>query len=357
MSLHVCLVASSRFPVAEPFMGGLEAHTHALATALLRRGHRVSVFAGAGSDPRLDVTALEVARFDSSPAARADVGSRPEQWMQEHHAYLDLMLGLASGRHGHVDVIHNNSLHHLPVAMSRSLPAPVLTTLHTPPIAWLESAAAFAAPDSQFVAVSDHLAGSWGHVVRAQTIHNGIDTTTWRPGPGGDRAVWSGRLVAEKAPHEAIDAARRAGVPLDLAGPVHDRAYVEAQVLPRLGDDVRYLGHLAAAELRDLVGRAAVAVVTPDWDEPFGLVAAEALACGTPVAAYDRGALREILTPEVGRLAPGGDVELLAEAIREARTLDRHAARRRAVDHFDVEVMVDRYEQAYHLAAGLPGAA
>lgn len=357
MTMRICLVASSRYPVAEPFMGGLEAHTHSLAAALKRRGHEVLVFAGHGSDPALEAVTLDVAPFASSDAARSDVGSRPEQWMQEHHAYLDLMLALARGDHGHVDVVHNNSLHHLPIAMSRTLPAPLLTTLHTPPIAWLESAAEFAASSAHYVAVSDHLAGSWSHVVDAQTIPNGIDTTAWRRGPGGPRAVWSGRLVAEKAPHEAIDAALLAGVPLDLVGPAHDRAYFDRAVAPRLGPDVRYLGHLAGEPLRRLVGDAGVAVVTPAWDEPFGLVAAEALASGTPVAAYDRGALPEIVTPACGRLAAGGDVVALADAIREAMTLDRDAARRRAVEHFDVEVMVDRYEQTYRWLAGARDAA
>ena len=97
--------------------------------------------------------------------------------------------------------------------------------------------------------------------------------------------------------------------------------------------------------------------MTPAWDEPFGLVAAEALASGTPVAAYDRGALPEIVTPACGRLAAGGDVVALAEAIRGAMTLDREAARRRAVEHFDVEVMVDRYEQTYRWLAGVRDAA
>ena len=132
--LSICLVASSRFPVAEPFMGGLEAHTHALAGVLMQRGHRVSLFAAPGSDPALGATSLDVAPYTMSDAARADVGAPPEAWMQEHHAYLDLMLGISRGRHGPFDVVHNNSLHHLPVAMSEVLDVPVVTTLHTPPM-------------------------------------------------------------------------------------------------------------------------------------------------------------------------------------------------------------------------------
>jgi glycosyltransferase involved in cell wall biosynthesis len=355
--LRICLVASSRFPVGEPFMGGLEAHTHALATALLERGHQVSLFAAAGSDPRLGATELPVATYESSPAARADVGSPPESWMREHHAYLDLMMGLAQGRHGRFDVVHNNSLHHLPVAMSPLLATPVVTTLHTPPIPWLESAVAFASPRSTFVAVSDCVARMWRHAVDTVTVHNGVDTDFWRPGRGGGRALWSGRIVPEKAPHEALEAAARAGLALDLAGPVHDPEYFRREVGPRLGPRARYLGHLDAPALRVAVGAASVAVVTPRWEEPFGLVAAEAMSCGTPVAGYAGGALPEIVDATSGVLVTPGDVEALGRAMHRAATLDRGLVRRRARTEFSHERMVEGYERLYRQSTHWAGAA
>lgn len=351
--LRICIVASSRFPVCEPFAGGLEAHTHALASSLLRRGHEVTLFAAPGSDPDLGVVELPVSSFTSSPQARADVGSTPDYWMNEHHAYLDLMLGLADGRHGSFDVVHNNSLHHLPVAMSRMLGVPVVTTLHTPPLAWLESALAFAPASSTFVAVSDSVSRAWRHVVRCVTILNGVNTSFWRPGPGTGAAIWSGRIVPEKAPHEALLAARSAGIPINLAGPVHDLEYFRHQVVPLLDEDARYLGHLDLATLRGVVGAASVAVVTPQWDEPFGLVAAEAMSCGTPVAAYDNGALREIVDDRTGVLVAAGDINGLGRALVEAATRDRGAVRRRACDQFSLERMVDRYEQVYREMTGL----
>jgi glycosyltransferase involved in cell wall biosynthesis len=355
--LSICLIASSRFPVREPFMGGLEAHTHALAEELVRRGHRVSLFAAPGSDPALRTQELPVSAYTVSPTARADVGTTPEAWMEEHHAYLDLMLRVARGEHGRFDVVHNNSLHHLPVAMSAAVDAPVVTTLHTPPIPWLESAIRFAAPSSRFVAVSARMSRRWAHATASEVVHNGVDTATWRPGPGGGGAVWSGRLVPEKAPHEALAAAALAGVPIDLVGPVHDRGYFASEIVPRLGPRARYLGHLARRELEGLVGQASVAVVTPQWDEPFGLVAVEAMACGTPVAAYDRGALGEIVDPATGVLAPAGDVDALAAAILAAPDRDRAAVRRRAERDFSLERMVDEYERVYRQAAGLVHAA
>lgn len=354
--LRICLIASSRFPIREPFAGGMEAHTHALARALIARGHEVTLYAGPGTDPSLSARTLEVARFSTGSGERADVSVTPQGWIEEHHAYLALLLELAREAPDRFDVIHNNSLHHLPVAMAAAVRVPMVTTLHTPPVPWLESALRFAPPHSRFVAVSDHVGRSWRHVVSSQTIANGVDTDLWTAGPGGANAVWFGRIVPEKAPHLAIDVARAAGLPLDLAGPVFDDAYFSHQIEPRLGSDVHLLGHLTQRELVAVVGRARVALMTPAWDEPYGLVAAEAMSCGTPVAAFRRGAMSEVVGETGGRLAEPGDVPGLAGAALEAAALDRREVRDSARRRHSVDRMVDEYEALYR-ATALQGAA
>ncbi|CUR57957.1 putative glycosyltransferase [metagenome] len=345
--LRICLIASSRFPVREPFAGGLEAHTHGLVSELSRRGHAVSLFAAPDSDPALDSTHLRVATYRGSATARRDLGAPPELWMQEHHAYLALMLELMSSGSRDFDVIHNNSLHHLPIAMASAVRTPMVTTLHTPPVPWLESALAFAPSHSRFVAVSEATRRSWSHVVDSSTILNGVDTTTWKPGRGGSGAVWSGRIVPEKGPHLAIDAAVAAGLAINLAGPRADPRYFESEIRPRLGTQVTYLGHLAQAELHTLVASSAVAVVSPRWEEPYGLVAAEAMACGTPVAAFARGALPEIVCADTGRLAAADDIDDLRRAIVEASGLDRARTAFVAHERFSLERMADDYERLY----------
>jgi glycosyltransferase involved in cell wall biosynthesis len=355
--LRICLIASSRFPIAEPFAGGLEAHTYALASALIHRGHEVTLYAAPGSDPGLGVETLDVEEFEASPRARRDVAAPPDTFMREHHAYLSLMLDLQRWGRDRFDVVHNNCLHHLPVAMSRALVIPVVTTLHTPPTPWLESAMRLAAPDTTAVAVSDATARQWEGTVSAGVIRNGVDVGQWQEGEGGDRAVWFGRLVPEKGPHLAIDAARRAGIGLVLAGPLHDQGYFETEIAPRLGPDVRYAGHLSGDPLRRLVASSRVAVVTPCWDEPYGLVAAEAMASGTPVAAFARGGLVEIVTETSGRLSAPGDVPALAAAISDAALLPRGAVRRHAESELSIERMVDDYEQLYVSLSGMRVAA
>jgi glycosyltransferase involved in cell wall biosynthesis len=348
-SLRIALVASARFPIREPFAGGLEAHTWSLARALGARGHRVELFAAPGSDPDLDVKEIAVHRPTLSAAARSDVSMPDRRWMEEHHAYLRLMLDLAGDGGRRFDVVHNNSLHYLPVAMAPAVRAPVVTTLHTPPTPWLESAIQTHGPRTvTFTAVSAHTAAAWQPLVTgARVIRNGVDTARWPCGPGGPHLVWFGRIVPEKGPHLAVEAARKAGRSLRLAGPVGDRDYFERRLAPLLDEDITYVGHLDRRALAALVGTSAAALVTPRWDEPYGLVVAEALSCGTPVCGFDRGALGEILTGECGLLAPPDDVGALASLIDDATRLDRGAARERAERFCTLDAMADGYTSLY----------
>ena len=349
--MRIAMIAHLKYAIGEPFAGGLEMHTHMLATALRARGHAVTLFASLASDPALGVEAIceETSLLETGIAEANDVA-----FFREHHAYLRLMTDL---RTRDFDIIHNNSLHYLPVSMAETVATPMVTSLHTPPFCWLESGIRLGRGGTHFVAVSEATAAMWRHIVHAdRVIPNGIDLARFpfRAVPDADPyLIWYGRIVPEKGLDLAIDAARLAGLPLRIAGPVSNPAYFAEAIAPRLGGDVVHVGHLAHDALAILVGGARAALCTPRWEEPYGLVVAEALACGTPVAAFRRGGVPALLGDGCGVLAEPDDIRSLAAAAVAATGLDRAACRLRAESHCNVRAMVDSYEGFYReLIAG-----
>ena len=353
--MRIALIAHHVAPVRAPFAGGVESFTWYLGRWLARRGHDVVCFGPPGSA----IPGVEMRELDLAPrlsdAARCDVDMPAPEFMAAHHAYQRLMLELRSDA-DEFDVVHSNTLHYLPLLMAGTIPVPVLTTLHTPPTPWLESALRSMDRHGRvpLAAVSPATRDAWADVVPGvPVVHNGVDDRAWPLGPGGDDVAWAGRIVPEKAPHLAIDSARAAGRRIVLAGPVIDRAYWRAQVEPRLGPDARYAGHLDHDELAALLGSSAVALMTPAWDEPFGLAAAEAMACGTPVVAFGRGGLAALVGREGGRTVPPDDVAGLARAIPRAATLDRAGVRAHALRTAGLDATGREYERTYRrLVAG-----
>lgn len=304
---------------------------------LRQRGHDVQLCAAEGSD-FLGATAdfhLPTPRWHRArDVSDTDYPEGHRRLMAAAFAHVQERLADPASR---VDVVDNHSLHGAPILWSRDLGVPVVTTLHTPPLADMVIASN-ALPGSaphRFLAVSQYTARAWSaEGVDAFVFPNGVDAAQWRLGPGGGDWVWFGRIVPEKAPHLAILAARRAGARLNLAGRIGDAEYFAREVEPLLGHGVDYVGPLRQTELCDLVGTSSVALVTPVWSEPFGLVMAEALMTGTPVVAFDSGGASEVLAGLPGTaVVPAADVDALADAAMTLSGLSgRGLARERVRD-------------------------
>ena len=348
--LRIALVGPARYPVREPYAGGLEAFCHTMVAALRDLGHDVDFFAAEGSDGN-DKT-LELPGVDwGANAADATDTTYPEGGRERENAAFVQLRRLLVAR-GY-DVVHNNSLNPyiFPSAASPE-PLPMLTTLHTPMVDEIQAAITAAGLRAgRFAAVSRTTARDWRLPSEPVIIPNGVDVELWRPGDGGDIAVWFGRLVPEKGAHLAIDACSKAGVPLVLAGRNGDHHYFRDEIEPRLGDGARWIGELSHAELRRLVAGCGVAVVSPRWEEPFGLVAFEAMACGTPVAAFRRGGMGELLRDAPAALAPADDVDALAAAITQARGIGRDVVRRWVVDRHSLSQTAKHYTDIFRQVA------
>ena len=243
------------------------------------------------------------------------------------------------------DLIHNG-FDFLPLTYSGLVDTPVLTTIHgfsSPRIVpvyarYNQRGAYISISDSDRHPDLDYLA----------TIHHGIDTDGFslHAEPGG-YLLFYGRIHPHKGTAQAIEVARRAGVPLRLAGIIQDQAYFDAEIAPHLDDErVRYLGPVGSDERNDLLGGAVALLHLVEFDEPFGLSVVEAMAAGTPVIANRRGSMPELIDEGLtGFLVAGAD-EAVAAVGRAAR-LDRAAIRARAVDRFGQDRMVDEYLAAY----------
>ncbi|MDT0182989.1 glycosyltransferase [Microbacterium sp. ARD31] len=343
--LRVLVVAPERHALRQPHAGGLEAVVWDRVRRLRRRGHDVTLCAADGSDFLGDRPELRLPSPQWMRAQDASDSTNPPGHRRAMTAAFDRVLEslLAPGRS--VDVVDNHSLHGDPIRWSSTAGIPVVTTLHTPPLPEIvEAAGDVGDAPHRFVAVSQHTARAWSAAgVDAFVFPNGVDTARWRLGDGGGISggrtredwVWFGRIVPEKAPHLAIHAARLAGARIVLAGRIGDPTYFVREIAPLLGDDAHYAGPLHQPALSRLVGSSAVALVTPVWSEPFGLVLAEALATGTPVAAFDAGGVGEVLDgmPGAAVVAPG-DVRALSNAATmlatQARGIGQRAAIRRA---------------------------
>ena len=350
-NLKIAMLAPPWVSVPPPGYGGIEQVVGFLSDGLVRRGHEVTLFAAPGS--RSSATVREVlARDHPDEIERA-------LYEADHVARVfdEVDRVAATGGPG-FDVIHDHS-GFTAVAMANRIDVPVVHTLHGP---FTEETASFYQAHGRkahLVAISRAQQESApAGVPIAGVVHNPIDVREWPFEPDKrDYLLWVGRMDETKGPHRAIAAARAAGAPLVLAGPVQpgQEEYFKEAVEPHLDDDrVRYIGEVGGEDKLRLFAEARALLMPITWDEPFGMVMVEALACGTPVIAFRSGAAPEIVQPGTnGYLVD--DEEAMAEAVKALPDIDPKACRA-SVERFDVDAAAAGYERIYRtLLAGPAG--
>jgi glycosyltransferase involved in cell wall biosynthesis len=327
-------------PVAMPVRPGegdsIEQLVSLLTEELLRRGHDVTLFAVGGS-----VTTAEL-------RSCYERGYRERDDIWDWRVPEMLNAAWAFEQAGEFDVVHSHS-YHFALPFTRLVSTPVAHTYHVqlgPEV--LEGFRRY--PEAQLVAISDFQRRELEGFDSVPVIHNGIDAEAFPfSAERGEYLAFLGRMIPSKGAAEAVRVARELDMPLVMAGPSTE--WFEAEVRLEVdGSLIRYLGPIDPAGRNELLAGAATLLFPISYPEPFGLVMIEAMACGTPVAAFGVGAVPEIVEEGVGgSWVPAGGS--LGEAVRRAVELDRRRVREAAVERFDYRRMVDAYERLYRRLA------
>jgi glycosyltransferase involved in cell wall biosynthesis len=330
--LRIAQVAPIAGPVVPESGRSVEQLVWLLTEELVRRGHSVTLFATGDSQTSAALHAVYPRGYDD------------DEDLWEWRLHESMHMAAAFERAHEFDVIHSHA-YYFALPFTRLVSTPVVHTYHV--LFDADVLRLYARyPEVHVAALSDYQRRTLDGRPNVGVVHNGIDTGTFPFNPvRGDYLLFLGRIMYSKGPLEAIRLAQKVGMRLIIAGPPEEG--FETDIAPLLdGPSMEYIGPVDACRRNRLLAGAA-ALLYPILDpEPFGLVMVEAMACGTPVLAYNRGAVPEIVENGVtGYYA--GDLDALAARLPAALELDRTRVRRCAVERFDYRRMVDDYVALY----------
>jgi len=335
--------------VPPPAYGGTEAVVHLLVEELVRQGHDVTLWASGDS------------RTSARLKSCCPRSLRTAEDIYSKSIYSCLHASLALKDAGEFDIVHNHAGEEV-MAVSNLLPdIRMLTTMHcvitkeTQPI-WDNYRGYFNSISWSQRRLMSEILGSYF----AGVAYNAIDVGSFPfQREKGDHLLFLSRISPEKGPTLAIEVARRTGRRLILAGKIDpkDRQYFRREIAHLIdGDQIVYSGEADAAAKRRLYRDAACVIMPLQWDEPFGLVMAEAMACGTPTIVFNRGAAPEIVDHgETGFVVDSLDE--MVDAVQRVHTIDPAFCRTRAEQRFDAPIMARRYLEIYESIVGAPGLA
>ncbi|ONF96941.1 glycosyltransferase family 4 protein [Sphingomonas jeddahensis] len=335
--MRIAMLSSISWPTPPTGYGPWELVTSLLTEALVARGVDVTLFATQNSHTAGKLEGVAPRGYSEPPHLDAKV------WEAMHIANC-------IEQAGKFDLIHNQA-DFMPLAWSRLIDTPMLTTIHGFSSERIVPVYQRYDDNVHYVSISD--ADRHPSLSYAETIHHGIPLDDFPFDPvGSDDLLFFGRIHPDKGPHDAISAARIAGKRLVMAGLVQDEGYHERHVAPHIDNDRVIFHGVVGGEARTrALGQAGALLHLIGFDEPFGLSVVEAMACGTPVIAFNRGSMPELIEHGVtGFLVD--TVEEAVEAIARVAEIDRAKCRQRVAERFSVERMADDYVRLYERLIG-----
>ncbi len=355
--MKIAQIASPWIAIPPKNYGGTENVLFTLVEEQVAQGHKVTLFAPGDAK----TSARLVSFFPQSLLAAG------ETWQAHLKAYYHFERTVEYLKEHDFDVVHM----HLSSAADLYL-FPLVASLATPHVATLHSPFPFDTTSKGRLCKADDYYMPWlsavpmvaiSHSAQAAApqdlrfvgvVYHGLSLNDFRPtrAKQGDFFVWLGRFAREKGAHLAIEAAKRAGVPLVLAGTI-DRyrqesiRYFHDEIEPQIdGQQIKYVGSVNLRQKRSLFSRARAFLNPIEWEEPFGMVMLESLALGCPVISFERGATSEIIADgRTGFLVQRLDE--MVDAIARIDEIDREATRAYIDQHFSARVMAENYTQIY----------
>jgi glycosyltransferase involved in cell wall biosynthesis len=335
--VRIALISPVWFPVPPSGYGGIEWVVSLLADSLADSGHDVTLFASGDSS----TSATLAWAFDEAPSA--DIGRTGPELRHALACYE---------RADDFDVINDHS-GPLAAVLGGAVDTPVVHTVHGPlvgPDGDLYASLARVAPGVGLISVSLNQRKPQPSLPWVANCHNALDLDAYPVHvERGEYLLFLGRMSPDKGCHRAVEVALDAGLPLRIAGKMREpaeREYFETYVAPHLGDGIEYLGETTHGKKVALLQNARATLFPIDWEEPFGLVMIESMACGTPVIATRWGAVPEVI--EQGRSGViVDDYREMAGALPAADALEPLECRRWVEEHFSAARMVEDYAAAY----------
>lgn len=360
--MKIGIIAPIHTPVLSDYPGGIEVFNYNISDELSKRGHDVTLFAS--GDSRTKAKLEEIC-----PKSLFNIGLDPNNPAQmrriiyyETNYFIKLFEKI---KKMDFDIIHHNHTMILPVYLTHLFKISQVLTLHlaSPEVA-MSKGLKMIFPGQQEISVVSISLKQREFVPEInfiENIYNGIDLTkfSFKENPTENYMAWMGRFVVNKGPEEAAQVAYSANKKLKMAGKIdigQDKEYFESikRKYFRNGQ-IEFIGPLKEKERNTFLQNAKVFLMPIQWEEPFGLVMIEAMACGTPVVAFNRGSVSEIIEDGVtGFICPPNDIEAMVKAVKKIYAMPeekyqamRRACRKHVEENFTVEKMVDNYEKVY----------
>ena len=343
----IAILASNLYPIPPRATAAAELIVSQITEGLVKRGFPVTLYTAGDAKTRARLVSVTKRASIRDPKIGME-NHKAYEYIQTSNAYRDAAKWGAKVMLSHVPMVsaHFAAFARSPFAYAQGVSGrakfPTVALLHSPPT-FTDSAVMASAPAQKYISISNNQRKLAKDAKFIATIYHGVDTRSLRFQPNaGTYLAFLGRIRDYKGVAEAIATAQTLRMPLKIAGPIGDADYFARLVKPKLSKQIQYVGEITHSQKSAFLGQAMATLFPIGWEEPFGLVIPESLACGTPVIAFKRGSVPELLRDgKTGYIVK--TVPQMIAAVRKIMRIKRLTCRREAERHYSVDRMVDDY--------------